>query len=557
MNELFFLFEFYCLTKKMKKTIYQIISEIQQDINNNNILIENIDNNNIPQESIEKYNNFKKWLDENGAIYPKLKFPKKFNNIIGCEATEDIKENSCLFYIPYKLLIDSSNINIEYLPTSLKKNNTVKLVLFLLEEHEKKEKSFYKPYIDLILINDFSNYTPFWSKDDLIELNDEMVEENINYYINEISDLYSDIFDKSEKKFDFMLFKLFYVFVFSRQFNIGDNKMLLIPLADLLNHSPYADIKYEFFDSKNFVMKYTSDFNDNNNLSKDIISNNLKMFTDFSDFFINYKKKENNEEKNSEIKEIIVDYEEKEEKEYELNNNDYFVISTNKQIFKKGTQIFNNYGICSNEYLLVNLGFCLIDNPGDKTKVVFPIPTPENFLQKFLVKNYLDDFLNKESYIKDKAIYIRLYVKRNKLSKKILNIFRYEIYHELKKFEKKKEIDCLNKYINFLNGKLDMNNNSPFKLINNIKEMVYKSGIKNDNKFNIAVFKLTQKLNLLYQKEVVNNMINILKNDEKNEIINYETFLEKVKKYENIKSLYLNKEEIKNIIIYYLNKNKL
>ena len=163
----------------MKKTIYQIISEIQQDINNNNILIENIDNNNIPQESIEKYNNFKKWLDENGAIYPKLKFPKKFNNIIGCEATEDIKENSCLFYIPYKLLIDSSNINIEYLPTSLKKNNTVKLVLFLLEEHEKKEKSFYKPYIDLILINDFSNYTPFWSKDDLIELNDEMVEENI------------------------------------------------------------------------------------------------------------------------------------------------------------------------------------------------------------------------------------------------------------------------------------------------------------------------------------------------------------------------------------------
>ena len=333
--------------------------------------------------------------------------------------------------------------------------------------------------------------------------------------------------------------------------------MLLIPLADLLNHSPYADIKYEFFDSKNFVMKYTSDFNDNNNLSKDIISNNLKMFTDFSDFFINYKKKKNNEEKNSEIKEIIVDYEEKEEKEYELNDNDFFVISTNKQIFKKGTQIFNNYGICSNEYLLVNLGFCLIDNPGDKTKVVFPIPTPENFLQKFLVKNYLDDFLNKESYIKDKAIYIRLYVKRNKLSKKILNIFRYEIYHELKKFEKKKEIDCLNKYINFLNGKLDMNNNSPFKLINNIKEMVYKSGIKNDNKFNIAVFKLTQKLNLLYQKEVVNNMINILKNDEKNEIINYETFLEKVKKYENIKSLYLNKEEIKNIIIYYLNKNKL
>ena len=540
----------------MKKTIYEIISEIQQDINNKSFSFNTINNNIISQDSLDKYNNFKKWLDENGAIYPKLNFPKKFNNIFGCEATEDIKENSCLFYIPYKLLIDSSNIKIKYLPKSLKKNNTVKLVLFLLEEHEKKEKSFYKPYIDLILINDFSNYTPFWSKDDLIELNDEMVEENINYYINEIIDYYSEIFDKKEKKFDFMLFKLFYVFVFSRQFNIGDNKMLLIPLADLLNHSPYADIKYEFFDSKNLVMKYTSDFNDNNNLSKDILSNNLKAFTDFSDFFQNYEINPKKKEKNDEIKIIKVDYETKEEKDYELNDSDYFVISTNKQIFNKGTQIFNNYGICSNEYLLVNLGFCLLDNPGDKTKIILPRPLHLEFLKNFLEKNFLDDFVNKDSYIKDKMIYIRLYVKRNKIAKKILNILRYEIYHELKKFEKKKEIECLNKYIEIINDKLDMNNNSVFKLINNIKEMIYKTGINNDNKFNIAIFKLTQKLNLLYQKEIINNMINILNSDEKNEIINYETFSDKVKKYENIKSIYMKQDDIKNIILYYLNKNK-
>ena len=540
----------------MKKTIYEIISEIQQDINNKSFNFNNINNNIISQDSLDKYNNFKKWLDENGAIYPKLNFPKKFNNIFGCEATEDIKENSCIFYIPYKLLIDSSNIKIKYLPKSLKKNNTVKLVLFLLEEHEKKEKSFYKPYIDLILINDFSNYTPFWSKDDLIELNDEMVEENINYYINEIIDYYSEIFDKKEKKFDFMLFKLFYVFVFSRQFNIGDNKMLLIPLADLLNHSPYADIKYEFFDSKNLVMKYTSDFNDNNNLSKDILSNNLKVFTDFSDFFKNYEINPKKIEKNDEIKIIKVDYETKEEKDYELNDSDYFVISTNKQIFNKGTQIFNNYGICSNEYLLVNLGFCLLDNPGDKTKIILPRPLHLEFLKNFLEKNFLDDFVNKDSYIKDKMIYIRLYMKRNKIAKKILNILRYEIYHELKKFEKKKEIECLNKYIEIINDKLDMNNNSVFKLINNIKEMIYKTGINNDNKFNIAIFKLTQKLNLLYQKEIINNMINILNSDEKNEIINYETFSDKVKKYENIKSIYMKQDDIKNIILYYLNKNK-
>ena len=540
----------------MKKTIFELVSSIQQDLNNNNSSKGN--NIEIPEDISQKYINFKKWLDENGTIYPKLNFPVKFNNIFGCEATEDIKENSCIFYIPYKLLIDSSNIKYDFLPQSLKDNNTIKLVLFLLEEYNKKEKSFYKPYIDLILINDFKNYTPFWSRDDLLELNDDMVEENINYYMNEIIDYYDDIVEKSRNKIDFMLFKLFYVFVFSRQFNIGDDKMLLIPLADLLNHSPYADIKYEFLDSKNMIMKYTSDFNDNNNLSKDIISNNLKNYTDFSDFFKYYNRNKiiDNNINNNEIKVINVNYDENEENNYELTNDDYFVISTNSQIFKKGSQIFNNYGICSNEYLLVNLGFCLIDNPGDKTKVVLNIIKPENYLKKFLEKYYLDDFLNKDSYIKDKIIKIRLYVKRNKISKKILNIIRYEIYKEPKKFEKKLEIECLNKYINFINSKIEMNNISPFKLINNIKEMIYKTGIKDENKFNITVFKLTQKLNLLYQKEVINNMINILNHDEKNEIINNETFLKYVEKYESIKSIYLKKEDIKNIIIYYLNKNK-
>ena len=101
-----------------------------------------------------------------------------------------------------------------------------------------------------------------------------------------------------------------------------------------------------------------------------------------------------------------------------------------------------------------------------------------------------------------------------------------------------------------------MNNISPFKMINNIKEMIYKTGIKDENKFNITIFKLTQKLNLLYQKEVINNMISILNSDEKNEIINFETFFLFAQKFDNFKSIYLKKEDIKNSIIYYLSKNK-
>ena len=120
----------------MKKLIFEIMTDMQAELNSKNIN----NNNQISQEVIEKFEIFKKWLNDNGAIYRKLSFPVKFSNIIGCQALEDINPNSYIFYIPYKLLIDSSNVKIDYIPEDLKKNNIIKLVQFLLGEYEKKRK---------------------------------------------------------------------------------------------------------------------------------------------------------------------------------------------------------------------------------------------------------------------------------------------------------------------------------------------------------------------------------------------------------------------------------
>jgi hypothetical protein len=242
-----------------------------------------------------------------------------------------------------------------------------------------------------------------------------------------------------------------------------------------------------------------------------------------------------------------------EDKKYEFSNDDYFVISTNNQAFKKGSQVFNNYGICSNEYLLVNLGFCLLDNPGDKTKVVLSFFNPEKKLKKFLVDNFIDDFINKESYNKDKGIYIRLYIKRSKISTKILKILRFKIYGNNNKFDKKKEIECLENYIVLIQKNITARNYSHFKLINSIKEMIFTTGIKDENLFNIYVFKLTQKLNLICQKEAINNMINILKND-KSKINNFKNFVDEIEKSDKIKSIYLKNDDLKTMIKNYLNK---
>ena len=131
---------------------------------------------------------------------------------------------------------------------------------------------------------------------------------------------------------------------------------------------------------------------------------------------------------------------------------------------------------------------------------------------------------------------------------------RYEVYGNNKNFDKKKEIQCLENYLNFIVKSLSEKNYSQFKLINSIKEMIYKTGIKNENQFYISVFKLTQKLNLFYQKEVINSMIIILKNDEENKIKNFKNFIDEVKEYNKLKSIYLKIEDIKNMIINYINK---
>ena len=82
----------------MKKTIFELIADIEKDIDSSNNFLSANKNNEIKKEEIEKYEKIKKWLDENGAIYPKLSFLVKYINIIGCKATEDIKKFLYVLY---------------------------------------------------------------------------------------------------------------------------------------------------------------------------------------------------------------------------------------------------------------------------------------------------------------------------------------------------------------------------------------------------------------------------------------------------------------------------
>ena len=98
----------------------------------------------FPKDIIEVYSKFKNWLNENGAIYPNIEFPIAYlkGKLIGCKSNKKIKENKAILYIPYKLIIDSSKIEMNTTLPSLNKYNSTKIAYFLMKEFDKGDKSF-------------------------------------------------------------------------------------------------------------------------------------------------------------------------------------------------------------------------------------------------------------------------------------------------------------------------------------------------------------------------------------------------------------------------------
>ena len=68
----------------------------------------------IKPELIKKYNIFKNWLINNGAIFSQnIDFPSSYGpfNLIGCKSISEIEENESILLIPKKLMIISRELH--------------------------------------------------------------------------------------------------------------------------------------------------------------------------------------------------------------------------------------------------------------------------------------------------------------------------------------------------------------------------------------------------------------------------------------------------------------
>ena len=471
---------------------------------------------NINPTLFQKYSLFKKWLISNGAIFTKnLDFPYTFGpfNLIGCKSLSDINENESILLIPKKLMIISKellylNEYIEDIEEDLYEDtdmSTLYLTLHLCLELDNKN-SFFRPYFDLILFN--HNYL-----DDFTEENLNFFEEDDNIIISikqtldEIDELYNVI--KEGKYFKTITRKNFffcYSQVVSRQFYIDKNCTALIPLADLLNHNNLM-VHYELYDSENYVFKYTDSFTVSSDINKDIIPTYIKEYP------------KNDIDSIKEIKPFNINNinnSTESEDNVNINDNDYFSISTSKgERIDKGKQVFNNYYNGGNKYLLKNYGFCLIDNKYDYTLINFNIEKGKDiYLDK-----YLEIVFGKKYKTNSDPFYNILKIKIffNEANFFLVKYFRffyfYESVKDIKQYVNYKfDIDLEISFIQLSIERLKLKYNcDKITELDELENELFNNKEKiNCFKVNALIYRITQKRNILHQIDLLEFILRII-----------------------------------------------
>ena len=497
---------------------------------------------------LKKYSTFKSWLISNGAIFTKnIDFPYTYGpfNLIGCKSVSDINESESILLIPKKIMIISKELNyldeyIEDIEDELYEDtdmSTLYLTLHLCLEIN-NDKSFFRPYFDLILSN--KNFLENFTEDNMKFFEeDDTIIKSVKDTLNELDELYDTI--KEGKYFKNITKKNFlfcYSQVVSRQFYIDKHCTALIPLADLLNHNNLM-VHYELYDSENYVFKYTDNFTVSSDLNKDIVPTYIKQYPDniirseIKPFNFEDKKDKDNNSDNDNDEEVI-----------KINDNDYFSISTSKgEKISKGKQVFNNYYNGGNKYLLKNYGFCLIDNKYDYTLINFNIEKGKDiYLDKYLEIIFGNKYKkNKDPFFN--ILKIKIYF--NELSFFLVKYFRYFYFYESKKDVKEYvnylfDIDLEISFITLSIERLKLKYNK--ETINELDELeneLFNNKENNINYFkvNALIYRITQKRNILHQIDLFKFVLGILDKYKKDikcykDLLNYQNEFNNISKYD-------------------------
>ena len=170
----------------------------------------------INKEIFGKFKKYKNWLIENGAIFDKnIDFPITYGPFhkIGCKSISNLNENESILLIPKALIINSEDLHfldkhLENILDDLSDEEipTIYLTLYLFLEKQDPQ-SFFKPFIDIIFLNEqndnFKIYNK-WNEKNLDELNDEIAINSFEKMLNNTDEIFNliqqcDKFSKMNK----------------------------------------------------------------------------------------------------------------------------------------------------------------------------------------------------------------------------------------------------------------------------------------------------------------------------------------------------------------------
>lgn len=133
-------------------------------------------------QALPKYENFRKWLAENGVVHPSVEYPVAFGRegqLIGMAAKSDIPPLKAFLFVPHKLIINETLVKrssigplIAKHPELYKHHYDAEYLLlgtYLMHELLKGEASFWHPYFEIV---NFSDLPMLWSDDEVNELQD-------------------------------------------------------------------------------------------------------------------------------------------------------------------------------------------------------------------------------------------------------------------------------------------------------------------------------------------------------------------------------------------------
>lgn len=228
---------------------------------------------------------FSEWLSSNGmylselATWGRPRHPLAIadnttddgeNSGRGLIAMKGIVQGEPVFEIPYELIL-TKEVALKSIPLPEDVNEYIAIACFLISERAKGDESFWKPYFDILPLDEELIPLFRWSQEDLALLEGspvlaetESLKEKLTNEFKAASELYfdgkGDIF--SEEVFTYQAWEWAFAILFSRAIRLSSvDVVALVPYADLLNHNPfvstYIDVQRETFTKEKYVCLYT------------------------------------------------------------------------------------------------------------------------------------------------------------------------------------------------------------------------------------------------------------------------------------------------------------